>query len=220
MFFALLSRALAWRLKFGLRKRKPVLLKYTGYSVVPHPRSLDDWVWLTKLQCTSLGITTEMVRDFLSGERRIEEMEQELFDQKRLAKTGQLAPWVRRIWPHVEKKMKQYKLTPEALLQLYEKTEVQVNEHDIYHPEVSPNPVSRETAIRYKVAKAGHVKLFIFADDGKLIKTLTDSTHTVGEFNVKWDETNDHGQPVAPGSYFVQAYTPSYVASTPFKLTA
>jgi hypothetical protein len=217
LLFALLRRVLTWRLKFWLRRQEPRLLKYGGYTVLPQPRKMEDWMRLIKLQCTGLGITFEMIRDFLTGKRSIEAIEQELVDQKRLAKTGQLASVVQTKWPYVEKFMKKHKLTSEALLRLYETTEVNVEETKIHCPEVSPNPFTGEAEIRYKVARAGQVKVHIFAENGRLIKTLVDAKYAVGEFGVKWDGTNGEERPVAPGIYFVQADTPSYVASTQFE---
>ncbi len=84
-------------------------------------------------------------------------------------------------------------------------------------PEVSPNLFNRETVIRYKVARAGQVKLFVFSDDGQLINTLIDAESAAVGFSVKWDGTDDKGQLVASGIYFLQAETPSYVASTTFE---
>jgi hypothetical protein len=114
--------------------------------------------------------------------------------------------------------MQKHKLTPETLLQLYDKIHVTEDETKIHCPEASPNPFARETEIRYKVARAGRVKLYIFSDKDQLIKTLIDAKHAAGEFCATWDGTNAKGQPVAPGIYFVQADAPSYVAPTRLEL--
>jgi hypothetical protein len=115
--------------------------------------------------------------------------------------------------------MKKLKLTPETLFELYEKTAVNLDEAQIHPPEVSPHPFHQEAVIRCKVARAGLVKVYIFSNDGKVVKTLTDADHSVGTFSAKWDGTNEKGKPVAPGTYFVQAETPSYVSSTELTLT-
>jgi hypothetical protein len=204
-------------LRFWLRKQEPHLLKYGGYTVLPQPHKMEDWIRLGKLACIRLGITTEMIRDFLNGKRSIEEIEQELVAQKRLSGTGQLARLVRTRWGHVERFMQMHKLTPETLLQLYDKFHVTEDETKTHCPGVSPNPFTQETEIQYKVARTGRVKLHIFSDNEQLIKTLIDAKHAVGDFSIKWDGTSAKGQPVAPGIYFAQADTPSYVASTPFE---
>jgi hypothetical protein len=213
-----LWRIVTWRMKFWLHKKDPHLLKYGGYTVLPQPRKMEDWIRLGKLACIRLGITTEMIRDFLNGKHSIEEIEQELIAQKRLAGTGQLAYLVQTRWDCVEKFVQKHKLTPETLLQLYDKIHVTENETKIHCPEVSPNLFAQETEIRYKVARAGRVKLYIFSDNDQLIKTLIDAKHAAGEFYVKWDGTNAKGEPVAPGIYFAQVDTPSYVASTRLEL--
>ncbi len=200
------------------KEEKRVMLENGNYIVYDPPHSIWDWIRIGKIICLRLGITSEMISDFLTGKRTVEEVEQELVNQGKFAKAGQLAPWVRRMWPYGEKYIKEFNLAPEALVRFYESTQVSIDEAKSHPPEAWPNPFNLETTIKYKVAKEGRVKLQIFSTTGQLINTLIDDEHRVGEFSMKWDGTNDNGEIVSSGMYFVRVNTPSYVGTTPITL--
>jgi hypothetical protein len=65
-----------------------------------------------------------------------------------------------------------------------------------------PNPFNPDTHIRYSVRDGGRVRLRIYDVAGRLVKVLLDEMKRPGQYQVHWDGTNDHGQPVATGMYF------------------
>ncbi len=67
---------------------------------------------------------------------------------------------------------------------------------------VSPNPTSTSTKIRYRLIENSVLSLSIRDFSGKIIRTLTDGKEIAGEKSVIWDGTNDSGQKVSPGIYF------------------
>jgi hypothetical protein len=68
-----------------------------------------------------------------------------------------------------------------------------------------PNPFNPQTAISYTVKNSGPVTLRIFSIDGRLIRTLMQSAGTeAGTHEVIWNGTNDRGQHVPSGIYFVK----------------
>ena len=64
-----------------------------------------------------------------------------------------------------------------------------------------PNPFNPETTIPYDVAKAGAVRLSIYALTGQHIRTLVDREHPVGSYSVRWNGRDDAGRNVASGVY-------------------
>jgi len=45
-----------------------------------------------------------------------------------------------------------------------------------------PNPFNPETTIRYSIPKAGIVKLAVYDLNGRVVKLITDSYHSVGNY--------------------------------------
>jgi PKD domain-containing protein/putative Ig domain-containing protein/flagellar hook capping protein FlgD len=69
----------------------------------------------------------------------------------------------------------------------------------------SPNPFNPETAISYTVTTSGVVTLKIYSVDGRLIRTLKQGEETAaGTHEVRWDGTDDGGNHVSSGIYFVK----------------
>jgi len=68
-----------------------------------------------------------------------------------------------------------------------------------------PNPFNPETAIAYTVKGAGPVTLRIFSIDGRLVRTLKQDEATVaGTHEVMWNGSDDNGQQVSSGIYFLK----------------
>jgi len=67
-----------------------------------------------------------------------------------------------------------------------------------------PNPFNAETTIEFEIPESSfyRMKLQIWSNNGKLIKTLSNRTQVFGQYSVNWNGTNDHGLPVASGVYF------------------
>ena len=76
-----------------------------------------------------------------------------------------------------------------------------------------PNPFNPSTTIEYQLDKAGHVKLVIFDDLGRKIKSLFHSYQTPSEYKVCWDGTDDGGKKVASGNYFYILSLDKYILS-------
>ena len=70
-----------------------------------------------------------------------------------------------------------------------------------------PNPFNPETWIPYQLAKPADVSVYIYAADGKLVRTLPLGHKQTGIYHDKsravyWDGKNTQGEPVASGIYF------------------
>ena len=70
-----------------------------------------------------------------------------------------------------------------------------------------PNPFNPETWIPYRLSKPADVRIFIYAVDGKLVRTLELGHQPVGIYEsrshaVYWDGRNVLGEPIASGIYF------------------
>ena len=64
-----------------------------------------------------------------------------------------------------------------------------------------PNPFNASTVIRYQLASDEHVTLKVYNILGQEVRTLVDAPHEVGYYIVKWDGTDEKGQPVSSGVY-------------------
>ena len=70
-----------------------------------------------------------------------------------------------------------------------------------------PNPFNPETWIPYQLAAPSSVSIFIYATDGKLVRTLVLGHLAAGIYQNRsraayWDGKNEFGEPVASGLYF------------------
>ena len=70
-----------------------------------------------------------------------------------------------------------------------------------------PNPFNPETWIPYQLAKPANVKIFIYAANGQLVRTVDLGHQAVGIYvsqsrAASWDGRNAQGEPVASGVYF------------------
>jgi hypothetical protein len=61
------------------------------------------------------------------------------------------------------------------------------------------------SVVRFGVAKAGRVQVQIYDVTGRKIKNLADRVFPAGEHSLQWDGTDDGGQKVARGVYFVRS---------------
>jgi hypothetical protein len=67
-----------------------------------------------------------------------------------------------------------------------------------------PNPFNPETTIRYEVANTSNVKIQVYNLVGQLVKTLVDQKQNAGNYTIKWNGDNNHGQIVSSGVYFLK----------------
>jgi hypothetical protein len=68
----------------------------------------------------------------------------------------------------------------------------------------SPNPFNPSTTLKYDLPQQVEVKLVIFDMLGRRVRTLVDQTQQAGRYAVIWDGRNEHGQPVASGTFLYQ----------------
>ncbi len=69
-----------------------------------------------------------------------------------------------------------------------------------------PNPFNMSTTIGYSIDKAGTMEMKIYNSIGQEIRTLVRGHSTPGRHTVVWDGTNDHGDIVTSGVYFVRLH--------------
>ena len=71
------------------------------------------------------------------------------------------------------------------------------------HPNY-PNPFNPSTTVSYTLHFASYVKLTVFDVLGRRIRILEDNTQASGDYSVDWDGTDQSGQQVASGVYFIR----------------
>jgi len=70
-----------------------------------------------------------------------------------------------------------------------------------------PNPFNPQTTIEYELPKSAHVRLIIYNELGRHIRTLVNSRLSAGRFQTLWDGTDEHNNSVAAGVYFCHLQT-------------
>ena len=73
-----------------------------------------------------------------------------------------------------------------------------------------PNPFNPTTTIGYKISKASNVSLIIYNSLGQVVKTLINANQSAGNYNVRWNGTNEFGTKVTSGIYFYRLNTNEY----------
>lgn len=82
-----------------------------------------------------------------------------------------------------------------------------------------PNPFNPETTIKYQLPKTSEVSLLIYNLLGQLVTTLVDEKRPAGYYTVRWNGTDQHGQPVASGVYLYKFKTNEFVQTRKMILT-
>jgi hypothetical protein len=67
-----------------------------------------------------------------------------------------------------------------------------------------PNPFNPETTIHYELPEDVSVSVRVFDLMGREVKTLADGYVSAGRYDAKWDGTNQFGNAVSSGMYFVR----------------
>ncbi len=70
-----------------------------------------------------------------------------------------------------------------------------------------PNPFNPTTTIGYQLPKKCWVRLKIYNLQGKVVRTLVNSTQPLGLHQIQWNGRNDNNQRVSNGLYFYQLTT-------------
>ncbi len=71
-----------------------------------------------------------------------------------------------------------------------------------------PNPFNNETIISWSQQNGGHITIAIYDLIGREVKKIVDDKISAGNHFSMWNGTNDAGQTVASGVYFLYAKTP------------
>lgn len=75
----------------------------------------------------------------------------------------------------------------------------------------SPNPFDTKTVIRFQTTVDARAQLSIIDTQGRFVRALDASRRLAGVHEVVWDGTDDAGQRVGSGVYFVRLETPGSV---------
>jgi len=76
-----------------------------------------------------------------------------------------------------------------------------------------PNPFRASATIRFALAADGPVKIAVYDVSGRMIRTLHDGNAKGGENTLTWDGTDNAGNPVSGGIFWMEMSTPSYTSS-------
>ncbi len=67
-----------------------------------------------------------------------------------------------------------------------------------------PNPFNQQTVISFSLAAAEQVQVTIYDSQGRLIRTLVQTTLAAGSHELSWDGCDRHNRALASGVYFYQ----------------
>jgi hypothetical protein len=81
-----------------------------------------------------------------------------------------------------------------------------------------PNPFNPSTVIPYRMDVAGTVGLTVYDAAGRKVRHLVSGACGPGEYETRWDGTDDGGRAVATGLYFVQLKAGNTVQTGPLTL--
>ena len=74
-----------------------------------------------------------------------------------------------------------------------------------------PNPFNPTTTLRFEMPQVSDVNLTIFNMLGQKVKTFNMNDTPAGYHSIKWDATNDYGDPVGAGVYLYQLRANEFV---------
>jgi flagellar hook assembly protein FlgD len=72
-----------------------------------------------------------------------------------------------------------------------------------------PNPFNASTRIHFDLADPGHVKIIVFDQLGRKVKTLCNNQLDAGRYSYSWKGIDDNGVLVNSGAYFCRVSTGS-----------
>lgn len=75
---------------------------------------------------------------------------------------------------------------------------------------LGPNPFSMNTSIAFAIAKSGNINLTVYDATGRPVKTLVNGIKDIGAHTIKWDGTDNHGNKLPSGTYFVKMKAGGY----------
>ena len=74
-----------------------------------------------------------------------------------------------------------------------------------------PNPFNPTTTLRFDLPEVSNLTLTIYNMLGQKVRTFNYQNTSVGYHSVKWNATNDYGDPVGAGVYLYQLQTKDFV---------
>jgi hypothetical protein len=74
-----------------------------------------------------------------------------------------------------------------------------------------PNPFNPSTTLRFDLPEVSNITLTIFNMLGQKVRTYDMQSTPAGYHSVKWNATNDYGDPVGAGVYLYQLQTKDFV---------
>jgi len=82
-----------------------------------------------------------------------------------------------------------------------------------------PNPFNPTTNINYQLPQTGKVKITVFNMLGEKVATLANQYQEAGYHKVQWNATNDFGQNVSSGVYFLRMQSKNFVKTISMTFT-
>jgi hypothetical protein len=67
-----------------------------------------------------------------------------------------------------------------------------------------PNPLVRRAVVAFDIPQTRFARLALYDISGRLVRTLAEGTFEAGRYHRAWDGTDEAGQRVATGIYFVR----------------
>ena len=75
-----------------------------------------------------------------------------------------------------------------------------------------PNPFNPVTTIAYDIPEIANVRIDMYNILGQKVRTLVNGTHQPGMYHVRWNGTNDFGNPVSSGMYFYRISSEEFIS--------
>lgn len=76
----------------------------------------------------------------------------------------------------------------------------------IMRAQANPNPLNPHTVLSFAMPQDGRVRVGVYDMQGRLVKNLMDDFRTAGQLTVAWNGTNEGGQRVPSGVYFLRIF--------------
>jgi len=74
-----------------------------------------------------------------------------------------------------------------------------------------PNPFNPSTTLRFDLPELRDVNVIIYNMLGQKVKTFNMENISAGHHSIKWNATNDYGDPVGAGVYLYQLQAKDFV---------
>jgi len=82
-----------------------------------------------------------------------------------------------------------------------------------------PNPFNPSTTLAYRLDRSANVKLVVYDIAGREVKTLVNKYQFQGQYNIRWESTDEAGLRVPSGTYIVRLQADDEIAAKKMILT-